>query len=305
MTLAGSAPKPAFAPQFAVRAYFAAMRRIATLLTFTTLLTTAARAGNEPAPAGGRAVGLGNAAVTLADAWSLTNNIGGLGWLDRPVVGVFAENRFGISAFRTTGFTAATPLGGGKRGAAGLDVARFGDDIYSETRAGAGYAYHQGPFSVGVKADFLQTAVEGLATRRAVALSAGGLVRLVPQLWLGAYGYNLNQAKLDDALDQRVPTLLKAGLSYRPNAKLLINVETQKVVDLPAAFTGGIEYAPHPVVAVRAGFNTLTEAFNFGIGGKARGFQLDYALGSQSRLGLSHVVALAYTFGDSETPAAK
>lgn len=281
------------------------MRRIATLLTLTTLLTTAAHAGNDPAPAGARAVGLGNAAVTLADAWSVTNNIGGLGWIDRPVVGVFAENRFGISAFRTTGFTAATPLRGGKGGAVGLDVARFGDDIYSETRAGFGYAYHQGPFSLGAKADFVQIAMEGLATRRAVALSAGGVVRLLPQLWLGAYGYNLNQAKLTDEVDQRIPTLLKAGLSYRPNTKLLVNVEAQKVVDLPAAFTGGIEYAPHPMVAVRTGFNTLTEAFNFGVGGKARGFQLDYALGSQSRLGLSHVVALAYTFGTTETAAAK
>jgi hypothetical protein len=281
------------------------MRRIATLLPLITLISTTVHAGNEPAPAGARAVGLGNASVTLTDAWSVANNIGALGWLDHPVVGVFAENRFGISAFRTTGITAATPFRGGKAGTVGLDIARFGDDIYSETRAGFGYAYHQGPFSIGAKADFLQIAMEGLPSRRTVALSAGGLVKLLPQLWLGAYGYNLNQAKLSDAVGQRVPTLLKAGLSYRPNTKLLVNVEAQKVVDLPAAFTGGIEYTPHPMVAVRTGFNTLTEAFNFGVGGKARGFQLDYALGSQSRLGLSHVVALAYTFGITETAATK
>ncbi|MBC7447625.1 MAG: hypothetical protein H7330_06150, partial [Hymenobacteraceae bacterium] len=257
----------------------------------------AAGAGKDPTTAGARAVGLANPAVTLADAWALTNNIGGLGWLTRPTIGVYADNRFGVSAFRTGALAGAAPIRGGQLGVGGFDVARFGDEIYSETRAGLGYAYRQGPFSLGVKADMWQLATEGLLTRRAVALSAGGLVQLRPKLWLGAYGYNLNQTKLNHDTGERLPTLLKGGLSYRPSQKLLVNLEVQKNVDLPAAVVGGLEYQPHPVVAVRAGFNALTEAFNFGLGAQTRGFQLDYALGTQSRLGLSHHVGLTYTFG--------
>lgn len=267
------------------------------MLAFAGLLAGPARAGNEPAPTGARAVGLANAAVTLSDAWAVSNNIGGLGWLTRPTLGVYADNRFGVSAFRTGGLAGALPVQSGRLGVAGLDVVRFGDAVYSETRAGLGYAYRQGPFSLGIKADMLQIATEGLQSRRAVAVSAGGLVQLRPKLWLGAYGYNLNQVKINPDTDERLPTLLKGGFSYRPSDKLLVNLELHKNIDLAAAVVGGVEYVPHPAVAVRAGFNALTEAFNFGVGARKSDFQLDYALGTQSRLGLSHHVGLTYTFG--------
>ncbi len=264
----------------------------------------AARAGNEPAPAGARAVGLANATATLADSWALTNNIGGLGRLEQAAVAVYADNRFGVSAFRTTAFAVAAPVRQGRGGVVGADVARFGDEIYSESRAGVGYAYRQGPFSLGVKADMLQISTQGLVARRAVVLSVGGLVQLLPKLWLGAYGYNLNQATLLKETGERVPTLLKGGLSYRPSQKLMVNIEAHKNVDLPAAVVGGIEYQPHAVVALRAGFNSLTQAVSFGVGGQARGFRLDYALGSQSLLGLSHHVGLSYAFGSAPSAAA-
>lgn len=262
------------------------------------------RAGNDPTPAGARAVGLGNAAATLADGWSITNNVGGLGWLTRGTVGVYAENRFNVSGFRTGALAAALPLQGGQRGVAGVEAARFGDDIYSETRAGLGYAYRQGPFSIGLKADLLQYAWQGLASRRAILLSAGGVVRLLPKLWFGAAGYNLNQAKLSGVeTDERVPTQLKAGLSYRPSEKVLLNVETQKQIDQKNAIVGGAEYAFHRAVAVRAGFNSLTEAFAFGVSGRTRDFALDYALVTHPVLGLSHHVGLSYSFGAEPTPA--
>mgnify|MGYP002780502303 FL=1 len=263
-----------------------------------------AAAGNEPAPAGARAVGLANAAATVADSWALTNNIGALGWLTQSSIGVYGDSRFGVSAFRTGALAAAAPIRAGRSGVGGLDVARFGDEIYSETRAGVGYAYRQGPFSLGVKADMWQVATEGLQSRRAVVVSAGGLVQLRPKLWLGAYGYNLNQAIINSNTKERLPTLLKGGLSYRPGDKLAVNLEVHKNVDLPAAVVGGLEYQPHPAVAARVGFNALTEAFNFGLGAQARGFRIDYALGSQSRLGLSHHAGLTYTFGPTAAPAA-
>ncbi len=280
---------------------------IASLLLF---LAPYSRAGNEPPPTGARAVGLGGAAVTLADAWSLTNNVGGLGWLERPTIGLYTDNRFGISAFRTTSLAVALPVRAGKGGTAGFELARFGDNIYAETRAGAGYAYRQGAFSLGVKADLYQVSAEGFASQRAVLVSGGGLIQLRPTLWLGAYGYNLGQARLVKESDQRLPTQLKAGLSYRPGPKVLLNAEVQKTVDLPAAFVAGIEYAPHELLALRTGFNTATEAFNFGLGLRYKSAGLDYALGSQPLLGFSHHLGISYTFGAApgaapaaETPA--
>ena len=274
------------------------------LLTAGLVFALDSHAGNEPAPAGARAVGLANAASTLSDTWALTNNIGALGWLDGPAIGVYADSRFGVSAFRTGALAGAMPVRAGRGGVGGFDVARFGDDIYSETRVGVGYAYRQGPFSLGVKADMWQLATEGLQSRRAVALSVGGLVQLRPKLWLGAYGYNINQVKINQDTGERLPTLLKGGLSYRPSGRVLVNLEVHKNVDLPAAVVGGLEYQPHPVVAMRAGFNALTEAFTFGLGAQQRGFQLDYALGSQSRLGVSHHMGLTYTFSGSAPAAA-
>jgi hypothetical protein len=256
--------------------------------------------GSGPGTRGARAAALGNASVTLSDVWAVGNNAAGLGQLSRPVVGAYAENRYLLSALNTVAVAAAMPLGvvendKAQNGVVGVELQRFGGKLYNEQRVGAGYGYRGGLVSVGARVDMLQLSIEGLGSRRAVALSLGGQAELIPKrLVFGAYLYNLNQAKLTDYQDERVPTVLKAGLSYRPTAKVSFNIETEKDVEQDADFKAGLEYRAIEKLALRAGFRTLTEETTGGLGFQAGALQIDYAAAWHAALGLSQHVGISF-----------
>src|SRR5688500_6490749 len=264
------------------------------LLLLLFLNALAVFAGNDHVPLGARAAGLSNATVCLPDAWSLHNNVSGIANLEKPEIGVFAENRFVMKAFTTVALTGVMQLG--KSGGIGAELYRFGDKLYNEQRLGIGYAHKLGQVSLGLKADLLQVHVEEFGSKRVVAFSFGGQSQVVPGLFFGAHIYNFNQVKLAEFEDERVPTVMNAGISYRPGKKVMLNVETEKDLELDADFKAGLEYQMNEKLALRTGFSTLTQSVSFGVGFAARSFQIDYALTSQSRLGFSNHVSVGYKF---------
>ncbi|MDX5442549.1 MAG: hypothetical protein LPJ89_02065 [Hymenobacteraceae bacterium] len=258
-------------------------------------ISTNVVAGNDNPPVGARAQGLSGAAVTIADMWALSNNPAALALLKNTEVGAYAENRFSVKAFSTVDLQAVKPFNE-KFGTAGLEFYRFGDDLYSEQRVGAGFGHKLGFVSLGIKADLVQVHVADIGTKRAVAVSFGGLDDVSEQLKFGAYVYNLNQAKLAEEQDERLPTVMKAGLSYRPVSRLMLNIESEKNIDFPAEFKAGLEYKVIEKLAARAGFSTTTESVSLGAGWMARVFQVDYAVNLMSKLGASNHLSVSYRF---------
>jgi hypothetical protein len=246
-------------------------------------------------PAGARAAALGNASVTLPDLWALNNNVAGIGGLEQAQVGAYVENRFGIRAFSTVALQVVYPTA--RYGNYGLSMSRFGDELFSQQHVGVGIGHRLGQFSLGGKVDLWQVAAEGYGSRKAVALSVGGQAEVIPGLYFGAYAYNINQARLAEFGDERLPTIMKAGLGYRPYQKLLLLAETEKHIDFPANFKAGIEYQVlQERLYLRTGFGSLTNRATFGLGFKARHLLADYAFGSTTLLGQSHHLSLSYTF---------
>ena len=266
----------------------------------------AAAQGNGPGVRGARAAALGNASVALAgDVWSMGNNVAGLAEIQRPTVGFYAENRYFSPALNVGAVAVALPLGRlpagpaapagapaaaalARHGVVGFEAQRFGGVLYNETRVGAGYGYRFGQISLGGRAEMLQVSIEGLGSRRVVLGTLGGQIEIVPQrLSFGASLYNLNQARLASYQNERVPTVLRAGLAYRPGAQVLLLVETEKDVERDANVKAGLEYRPVPVLAVRLGLASLTEQASAGVGVLAGSFQIDYAAAFQQALGFS------------------
>ena len=287
------------------------------LLLSALLPVAVARAqGNGPGVRGARAAALGNASVALAgEVWSMGNNVAGLAEIQRPSVGFYAENRYFSSALNVGALTVALPLGRAsempgaatgtaptpaaarawaRNGVVAFEAQRFGGALYNETRLGAGYAYRFGQISLGARADVLQVSIEGLGSRRVVLGTLGGQIEVVPQrLSFGASLYNISQTKLASYQNERVPTVLKAGLAYRPSAQVLLVVETEKDVERNANFKAGLEYRPVPALAARLGLASLTEQASAGIGVLAGAFQLDYAAAFQQALGFSQHLSVS------------
>lgn len=286
------------------------------------LVTPALAQGNGPGVRGARAAALGNASVALAgEVWSLGNNVAGLSEIQQSTVGFYAENRYFSSALNVGSLMVALPLGRmppatatmvdatpsaptpatrtwARRGVVAFEAQRFGSVLYNETRVGAGYGYRIGQISLGGRVDVLQVSIEGLGSRRVLLGTLGGQIEIVPQrLSFGASLYNLSQTRLASYQDERVPTVLKAGLAYRPSGQVLLLVETEKDVERDANFKAGLEYRPVPVLAARLGLASLTEQASAGIGVVAGAFQIDYAAAFQQALGFSQHLSVSKAWG--------
>ncbi|WP_157541529.1 hypothetical protein [Hymenobacter aerophilus] len=270
---------------------------------------------------GARSAALGQVGSVLeADGWAGAANAAALGQLSRPTVGVGAENRYLLPTLNTVSLVVAVPLGYRSAGApaaapvagvaatiagaeaprygtVGVTAQRFGGTLYSEQRLGLGYGYQLGTVRVGARVEVLQTSIQGLGSRRAVAASLGGQADIIPRkLTFGATLYNLNQARLAEYQDERVPTVLRAGLAWRPAEKVLLLVETEKDVEQDADFKAGLEYQPLPALALRAGLSTLTSQLTGGLGLRTGAFRIDYAAGWHETLGLSQQLSAAYVW---------
>lgn len=270
--------------------------------------------GNGPAGHGGRAQALGNASATLSgEVWAVANNPAGLGSLTRPTAGVFLENRYLIPSLNVAAAALALPLGlveppaaglpaRASHGVLGLEAQRWGGALYNETQVGAAYGYRLGVVSIGGRLDVRQVSFQDLGSRRVLAVSLGGQADILPQrLTLGVHLSNLTQARLASYQDERVPTVLRVGLAYRPGKQVLLLAEAEKDVERAAGVKAGLEYQPVPAVAVRLGYASLSQQATGGVGLRAGDFQFDYAAGWHSALGLSQYFSVGWQWGKVET----
>jgi hypothetical protein len=250
-------------------------------------------AGGDNPPLGARSSGLGHASVAISDPWSIFNNVSGMASLKNVQAGFTYENRFAMRSFDRTAAMLICPV---RYGIAGISFYKFGDLHYNEEKASLAYAHQISKVSLGLKVNYLQISMEDLKSRRVLVIEFGGIAEITPQLIFGAHIYNLNQARIKGYLQEYVPTIMKAGISYLPSKKLMINIETEKDIDFKACFKAGIEYKVIDHFFLRTGVSTYPITGAFGIGFNKKNFQLDYAYSTHVRLGSINQISLQYKF---------
>lgn len=242
---------------------------------------------------GARSAGIGGASLTLGDEYSLFNNVGGLGYVENHTAFAGFQNRFGVSALQTIGAGAiyTTDIGN-----AGIGFYKFGDDLFSQQRLHLAIGNKIQMVSLGLGVDLLQYNVSSVGSRQVIALQFGGIAEISSKFLFGAHIFNLNQAKLSKETNERVPTVMKGGFSYRPSKELMINLEVEKDLDFDEVIKAGIEYQLIENVFLRTGISTEPFASSFGIGFRPKNFQFDYAYSNDSNLGSIHDLSISYSF---------
>lgn len=254
-------------------------------------------AGNR-FPIGARAVALGNAVAANEDVSSVFNNIAGIAKLDRVNMSAFFESRYNFSAFNQYAIVgnlplASTPL---KYGNIGIGVFRLGNELYNETRANVGFAHNIKGVNLGIQAEYIQIAISEWGSKGNIAINFGGQVQVLPNLKFGAHIYNINQAKIATYQDERIPTIMKLGVSFKPAKRLSLNAEIEKDVMLPTRFKAGVEYGLLDKLYFRTGINTNPVKYFFGFSFLTKSMALGYAMSVHEQLGLSHAISIAYLF---------
>lgn len=261
-----------------------------------------AHSANDNLPMGARAVGLGNASAANEDVWAVYNNIAGVARLSHPSAAAFFERRYNFSAFDRVGIAANVPtaLNSAKYGNTGITLSRVGNDLYNEMRMGAGYAHNIMNVNLGIQAEYVQVAVSELGSKGNLIINFGGQAAVSKMLRFGAHIYNINQAKINAYQDERIPTIMKFGISLTPVPQLAVNAEMEKDVMLPPRFKGGLEYGilyhENYKVFLRTGINVNPEKYFFGVEFQNKITQIGYSVAIHQQLGWVHAFSVGFSF---------
>ncbi len=253
-----------------------------------------AQRGTETLPKGARSAGMGNANLSLSDAWSIFNNVGALARITQSQAAFGFDHRLQLNELTTLAAVAALKS---DWATFGLGVSSYGSEIFSQNQVGLGISNQLGIASLGVKFNYFQTSIEGLGTGRTFMVELGGLAELTPELFFGAHIYNPFRASYGKNSPDFLPTLVKAGITYKPFSSLLINLEAEKDILLPPLFKLGMEYGLGEKIWLRSGIHTNPSNVFFGIGFRPKRFHFDYAMGQNLQLGYTHHFSFNYLFG--------
>ncbi|MBA3648005.1 MAG: hypothetical protein H0W62_05555 [Chitinophagales bacterium] len=251
-------------------------------------------ASGEPLSVGGRNAAMGNASVTLSDAFSVFNNQAGMAFLQGFSAGLFTQRNFGISelSFSAGGVTLPT-----KSGVFGLSAGYFGFSGYNEKKAGLAYSRLFGSkISGGIQIDYLGTSISEYGNASAFTFEAGLIVKVSDHFTTGAHVFNPVRINSGFA-NEKIPTTFNLGVSYAPNSKVLIASEIAKDIDFPVHFRAGIEYQVIEVLYLRAGIETKPSQYTFGFGINLDQLKIDFASSYHPVLGVTPQISLSYTFG--------
>jgi hypothetical protein len=246
-------------------------------------------------PFGGRAAGMGNAAVAVYDFWALSHNQAGIAKQQHAVAGVYFENRY---LAREMSFGAAGFSLPAVDGVIGLSVAYFGYSLYNESKVGLAYARSFGDrLSIGVQLNYLYTFIgEGYGSAGNLAAEAGMIYELLPNLQVGAHVFNPTRARISGYSDERIPTVLRFGAAYHFSERVLLSIETEKDLEREPVFRAGLEYGITEQIFLRAGLGTKPTTNAFGLGINLGGLRIDLSTSFHHILGYSPQASIRYEF---------
>ena len=240
---------------------------------------------------GARAAGMGYSSSALSDEWSIFNNVAGISKIER-ITAAFTYDAFPtFKPFNKLAASVALPL---HVGVAGVGIFRFGDDLYNEQVFTAGYGNTFGLASLGVKFSMIQYNIKGFGSKFLVTASFGGIAKLTERLFFGAHIVNINQPKISSLDDERVPTILIAGILTKVSDNLTVTMEIEKDLDYRPAIKAGAEYTILKKFFIRTGIRIQPNAGFFGFGFRATRYTLDYAFQYSQGWGSRHQASVSY-----------
>jgi hypothetical protein len=246
---------------------------------------------------GAKGAAMANAAVTFQDVFSITSNQAGIAFLEKPNVGLLAEQRFLSADIRQFGAVAAMPT---KFGSFGLLIQTFGFEVYQEQKIGLSYARKLSKkFAIGVQFDYFNTRISEYGSFSAVSFEVGLQAEILKNLWLGAAVSN--PFRIEIAPDEYLPTQFNFGLSYRFSDKIFLATEVQKDFEYPTSVKVGLDYHIIEPLSIRLGVGTEPVQNSFGVGIHLKQFTLDFAARYHQILGFTPTFSMTYVFEKSDS----
>lgn len=254
-------------------------------------------AGNDNYPVGASQAGMAGCGLTTVDIWGAGHNQATLAFLDKPSFGLFAENRYALSEMGLQAGAFAYPTASGTFA---ISLSHFGYEFYNESKAGVAFAKSFGPrFATGIQIGYVNTHFGDIYGNVGVPVAElGFFAEPYKNLFIGVHIFNLTRSKMAEYNDERLPTILRAGLGYKLSERIFLAAETQKDMVNPMQFRTGIEYLFMEQLYIRTGVSTSPQAnqISFGLGYKTQRIRADIAFSTHQVLGISPHIGFVYFF---------
>jgi len=273
------------------------------VLLFILLFPHSVHGAFEFLDVGARPAAMGGAFCAVADdAHALHYNAAGMGQLQGRRASVSTCQYFGLAGPSMHNISL---LQSASWGVLGLEVQRFGQDLYRETALGLSFGRSLlEALSLGISLRGLQLAISGYGSAQTFGLDLGFLAAMTPRFRWGVWVYNLNNGRLGRSR-QEMPQVFIMGFAYRPDSKLLLSADL--LLDIADCSVEKLARGAYPVelrlgqesrlwnpVALRLGLQTRPTRFSAGLGLEAGHLSLDYAYRSHQFLGGTHYVSLSW-----------
>lgn len=251
-------------------------------------------AGNEKNSPGAKATAMGGASLTNADANAVFANQAALPNLTGFAFAFSAENRFMLKDLVVGNLALALPT---KTGTFGLGIGYFGvgSTAYSERDFKLAYArklFQQ--LNIGLELAARQISIDEFGSKTAMTFGLGLQYQIGEKVQVGAHVFNPLRVKLTDNNADKLPMVLKLGMSITPTEEVSFALETEKSLDKKLILKAGIEYRILKALYLRGGFSTEPTLTGFGVGLNLKHFKIDLAGNFHPVLGYSPHFTLIY-----------
>ena len=246
-------------------------------------------------PLGSRAAALANAYVTESDIWSVYHNQAGLGSYNHFAIGFHHENKFLVKEQSLHAIALTVPV---KPGTIGLSYSYFGFDQYNESKIGLGFGKTFGEkFSAGVQLNLHRIFTLGdYGDRNSLSVEGGIQYQPVKSVKIGIHVFNPTKSKISPYDQDTIPTILRAGINYKPQEKLWLSLETEKTLNQELRIKGGVEYNFIKSLFLRTGIVTNPVQNTFGIGYEIDWVSADIAFTHHEILGFTPHFSFQFKF---------
>ena len=248
-------------------------------------------------PVGSKTNSIGNCSVALSEFWSCHNNPAGFADYNNIAVGLSYENRFLLKELAYKNIGVIIPF---NIGVIGITASQFGYNHYNENLIGLGLSRSFGPnLKIGLKLDyiFLKHSID-YAKIQTVTFELGIQYHINKSLCLGAYIFNPINVKLKTFNKERIPIIMRIGLSYFVKEDFLITAEIEENFENNFSYRFGLEYEIYKKLFVRSGFQLKPEIFTFGFGYDYNWFTIDISAHMNQVLGASLSCSFIYKIKD-------
>lgn len=262
-----------------------------TALSFS--FCTYAQSGDIPFHPGAASGGMGLAQTAYISPWASHYNPGLMPWMENGSFAAGIENRFLTSELMGQGFAGVLPF---NNSAAGLSFVNHGFSTYQRSRIGASYGLKLSDYialGVGINYDMINFG-DIYGKSQAISASVGFTAKLSDDVMLAANVFNPTRSQFSENSDESIPTILSIGGRYHFSDKMSALLELEKDINFKPSLKIGIEYLPHEIVFLRAGFKTQPNIYSFGLGVKLKDFRIDMSTWVHPVLGTSPMLSLRY-----------